>query len=88
MTCHKLDKIEIAYEQIKENDMRRFYTNIIPYLSIKDTRVRTVNDIEIMKMQENIEEMQNKFSELEKFMVDSVKDDSNLFITTQYQIFS
>lgn len=73
MTGHKLDKIEIAYEQIKENDMRRFYTNIIPYLSIKDTKVRNVDDIEIMKMQENMEEMQNKFSELEKFMVDSGK---------------
>ncbi|WP_221061603.1 tyrosine-type recombinase/integrase [Methanobrevibacter arboriphilus] len=78
MTGHKLDNIEIAYEQIKENDMRRFYTNLVPYLSIKDTKVHDLKSkdyIRMKKLEEQVEAKDMKQKELEERL--AVQEEQN-----------
>lgn len=62
LSGHAISKIEIAYEEIKKDVMKEFYTQLIPYLSIRDTKVRTVNSKEFIELENelNIKEEENR----------------------------
>jgi len=52
---HTLSDIDRAYNEININAMRRFYTTLIPFLSLNDTEVKTIKSKEYMDLELKLE---------------------------------
>jgi len=65
LTGHSISKIDMAYEEINEKVMRQFYMPLIPHLSIKDTKVKTVKDDDFVQLEQKLAQKEEKQLELE-----------------------
>ncbi len=66
LSGHAVTKIEVAYEEIKKSVMKEFYCQLIPYLSIRDTKVHTIKSKEYLELENELE--------YEKLKHDKLKD--------------
>jgi integrase len=67
LSGHAVTRIEVAYEEIKKSVMKEFYMQLIPHLSIRDTKVRTVKSEEYISLENELESeklKQNKLKDL------------------------
>nr|WP_302579089.1 tyrosine-type recombinase/integrase [Methanobrevibacter arboriphilus] len=62
---HSISKIDLAYEEINEEIMRQFYMPLIPHLSIKETKVKTIKDDDFIMLEEELAQKEEKQVELE-----------------------
>jgi integrase len=62
LSGHAISKIEIAYEEIKKDVMKEFYAQLIPYLSIEDTKVYNIKSKEYLDLENelSIKEEENR----------------------------
>ena len=54
LSGHAISKIEMAYEEIKKNDMKEFYCQLIPHLSIRDIKVHTLKSKEYLELENKL----------------------------------
>jgi len=54
LSGHAISKIEIAYEEIKKDVMKEFYCQLIPHLSIRDTKVHTMKSKEYLELENKL----------------------------------
>lgn len=55
LSGHAVTKIEIAYEEIKKSVMREFYIQLIPHLSIRDTKVHNIKSNEYIQLEKELD---------------------------------
>lgn len=67
LSGHAVTRIEVAYEEIKKSVMKEFYMQLIPHLSIRDTKVHTIKSEEYISLENKLESeklKQNKLKDL------------------------
>ena len=55
---HSISKIDATYNEINVDVMRRFYTRLIPYLTINKTKVKTVKSEEYVVLEKKLRQQQ------------------------------
>ncbi|MGL6298955.1 MAG: tyrosine-type recombinase/integrase [Methanobacteriaceae archaeon] len=55
LSGHAVSRIETAYEEIKKSLMKEFYVQLIPYLSIRDTKVYTIKSEKYLELEKELE---------------------------------
>ena len=62
LSGHTISNIDRAYNEISIPVMRRFYTTLIPYLSLNDTRIKDVKTVEYLELEQKLkrQELENK----------------------------
>ena len=62
LSGHAVTRIEVAYEEIKKSVMKEFYMQLIPHLSIKDTKVRTIKSEEYISLENELNQQIDEIS--------------------------
>lgn len=63
---HSISNIDRAYNEINIEVMRRFYTKLIPYLSLNDTEVKTVKSKEYLDLENKLQVQQQENEKLKE----------------------
>ena len=63
---HSISDIDRAYNEISIPVMRRFYTKLIPHLSLNDTEVKTVKSKEYMDLENRLQEQKQENEKLKE----------------------
>lgn len=68
LSGHAVTKIEVAYEEIKKSVMKEFYCQLIPHLSIRDTKVHTIKSKEYLELENKLEDEKLKHNKLKDLL--------------------
>lgn len=63
---HSVSDIDRAYNEVNVNLMRRFYTKLIPYLSIHDTKIRDVKSKEYQDLEFKLKKQEKENRKLKE----------------------
>ena len=69
---HSVSDIDRAYNSVSISVMRRFYTALIPYLSLNDTRVRDVKTVEYLELERKLERQELENRKLKEELDDKI----------------
>jgi hypothetical protein len=67
MLGHKIDKVTNAYSKNDISKLKGQYIKCIPDLSIEDTEVHTLQSPEFKKLEEALEEKEQRLQVLERY---------------------
>jgi len=68
LSGHAVTRIEVAYEEIKKSVMKEFYMQLIPYLSIRDTKVCTIKSEAYISLENELESEKLKYDKLRNLL--------------------
>lgn len=71
---HSISNIDRAYNEISIPAMRRFYTTLLPYLSLTDTRVKDVKTQEYLLLEEKLRVQERENRKLKEELDDKIAD--------------
>ena len=71
---HTISNIDRAYNEISIPVMRRFYTTLIPYLSLNDTRIKDVKTKEYLDLEEKLRKQELENRKLKEEFDDKIAD--------------
>lgn len=71
---HSLSDIDRAYNEINLNIMRRFYTKLIPYLSIHDTKIRDVKSKEYQELEFKLKKQEKENRKLKEELDEKISN--------------
>ena len=71
---HTISNIDRAYNEISIPVMRRFYTTLIPYLSLNDTSVRNVKSKEYLDLERKLKKQELENRKLKEELDDKIAD--------------
>ena len=69
---HSLSNIDRAYNEISIPVMRRFYTTLLPYLSLTDTRVKDVKTQEYLALEQKLKQQELENRKLKEELDDKI----------------
>ena len=72
LSGHSLNKIDSTYNEINTKVMRRFYTSLIPYLTLNKTEVKTVKSKEYLDLEKKLEEQKRENQKLREDISEEV----------------
>jgi integrase len=66
-----------AYNEVNTEVMKRFYTKLIPFLSIRDTRVHDVEPAELVKLKNKVKTLEEEKANMAEDIYKKVMEDIN-----------